>query len=480
MSSVLLIAPPWGQVYGNYRSLSRRMNFHPPLGLCYLASSLAAAGHRVKVVDAEAEGLDEDVLAALARQEWDVIGFTATTPVFPAAVALAEKMRAHFHGTMVLGGPHATIVREEAFAGSGCLDYLVCGEGEHTIVRLVETLADGGDTRTIPGIVMHDGKGFYFSGPADRQRDLDHLPFPDRSHLNPDNYLWSVPGRGIVPTTSVIFSRGCPFECTFCSQRFMYGREVTRRSVDNMLAEFEVILSETPYRHFVFLDDTLTSSRSIVSALFQGIIDRGYRITFEGETRANLLDTELVKLMKRAGLVRMNIGIESGDPEMLKRLKTGVTLDDVRQTLRLLKSFGVETRGTVVIGAPYERRETAMRTLEYLTDLKDLDQPYICIAAPYPGTLMREQALRGEGGARLLQDDYGSLKRYGSAAMEVNDLSAADLVELQSWGLRRTYLRPKRLIYNLGRAGLRAGVRNGFAFVRSMLSSALKPHAGGN
>jgi anaerobic magnesium-protoporphyrin IX monomethyl ester cyclase len=159
---------------------------------------------------------------------------------------------------------------------------------------------------------------------------------------------------------------------------------------------------------------------------------------------------------------------------MLKRLKAGITLDDITNSLQLLKSFGIETRGSVIIGAPYERRETVLRTLRFLADLKDLDQPYVNIAAPYPGTVMREMALRGEGGARLLSADYGSLIRYGASAMEVNDLTAADLVQLQSWGLRRAYMRPGRLWYNVKRAGFRAGILNGVAFLKSTLRSGEK------
>ena len=187
----------------------------------------------------------------------------------------------------------------------------------------------------------------------------------------------------------------------------MYGRTVRYRSAENMLREFEEIIEVSRFRHFIFNDDTLTVNRQRLMELLQGIIKRNFHITFECETHANLLDRELVALMKEAGLVRINIGIESGDPEILKKLKTGITLDDVKTSLRLLKSFGIETRGSVIIGSPYERRETVLRTLKFVADLKDLDQPYINIAAPYPGTAMREMALRGEGGSKLLSTDYG-------------------------------------------------------------------------
>jgi radical SAM superfamily enzyme YgiQ (UPF0313 family) len=470
LSDILLIAPGWGHIYGRFQSLSRRFNFQPPLGLCYLSSALKRAGHRTKIVDAEAQNLDtETVIREALSRHWDAIGISATTPIYPAAVDLAINLKQKFKGPILLGGPHTTIVREKAFHSSGCFDYLICGEAEKTIVSLMDTLASAGDVSKIPGLVISEGNEIRFTSSTAREENIDDIIFPDRTDLQAQNYLWSVPRRGLLPTTSVMFSRGCPFECTFCAQDNMYGRTVRYRSAENMLREFEEIIENTRFRHFVFNDDTLTVNRERIVELAQGIIKSGFNITFECETRASLLDRELVSLMREAGLVRINIGIESGDPEILKKMKTGITLDDIKSSLRLLKSFDIETRGSVIIGAPYERRETVLRTLKFIADLKDLDQPYINIAAPYPGTAMREMALRGEGGTKLLNADCGSLIRYGSAVMEVNDLTAADLVRLQRWGLRRAYLRPKRLWYNINRAGFRTGFLNGIAFLKSTM-----------
>jgi len=472
LSDILLIAPPWGDIYGPFQSLSRRFNFQPPLGLCYLASALKKNGHKVQVLDAEAQNLSMDGIIKIASgRRWRAIGITATTPVYPKAVDLSIRLKRAFGGPILLGGPHATILKEEALHSSNCFDYVVCGEAENTIVALVNHLDAGGDISNVPGVIFRSGERLIATGQAPRVTHLDEIVFPDRADLNPRNYLWSVPGRGWVPTTSVMFSRGCPYECTFCAQNDMYGKTVRYRSPDNLLQELEEIVETTPFRHFVFNDDTFTADRKRVMALAEGILKRKLPLSFECETRANLLDREIVSALREAGLVRINIGIESGDADILGRLKTGITLDDVRSSLRLLKSFGIETRGSVIIGAPYENRQTVVKTLNWIAKLKDLDQPYINIAAPYPGTLMREMALRGEGGARLVRSDYGALTRYGSAAMEVNDLSADDLVRLQKRGLRRAYMRPRRLWYNFKRAGLLAGIVNGVAFLRGILKA---------
>lgn len=402
---ILLIAPRWGHVYGKYNFLSRRFNFHPPLGLCYIASSIRNAGHVVRIIDAEAENKSlEDILNEVKTEKYDYVGLTSTTPIYDNAIEIAKTIKENFKVTVLLGGPHPTIVREGALHSSGCFDYLICGEGERTLISFFELHGSVENVLKIPGLVFRYNGEPIDTGPAEKVADLDLIPFPDRSHLNASNYLWSVPRKGLISTTSIIYSRGCPFECLFCSQDIMFSRKVRFRSVDNVIAEIEEIVGATPYRHFVFLDDTLTWNRERTIALFQSIADRRFNITFEGETRANLLDAELVKLLKGSGLVRMNIGIESGDPEILKILKTGIRLEDVENAFRLLKEHGIETRGSVMIGNPYETKERAMKTIKFVTGLKTLDQPYINIAMPYPGTRLREMALKSEGGLRL--DDF--------------------------------------------------------------------------
>jgi radical SAM superfamily enzyme YgiQ (UPF0313 family) len=187
-------------------------------------------------MDAEAQGLDmEAVVREALKRHWDAIGISATTPIYPAAATLAKSLKQQFRGPVLLGGPHATILREKAWDSSNCFDYLICGEAERTIVSLMDALKTGGEISKIPGLVIRDDNEIRFTGNAIREGNLDDIMFPDRTDLQPQNYLWSVPRRGLVPTTSVMFSRGCPFECTFCAQNDMYGRTVRYRSAENML-----------------------------------------------------------------------------------------------------------------------------------------------------------------------------------------------------------------------------------------------------
>ena len=171
MSDILLIAPGWGHIYGRFQSLSRRFNFQPPLGLCYLSSALKWAGHKTKIIDAEAQNVDtRTVIREALSRSWDAIGISATTPVYPAAVDLAVSLKQHFRGPVLLGGPHATIVHEEAFHPSGCFDYVVCGEAERTIVSLIDAFIAEGEISKIPGLVMRKGHEIRYTGDASREK----------------------------------------------------------------------------------------------------------------------------------------------------------------------------------------------------------------------------------------------------------------------------------------------------------------------
>ncbi|HPN95522.1 MAG TPA: radical SAM protein, partial [bacterium] len=173
------------------------------------------------------------------------------------------------------------------------------------------------------------------------------------------------------------------------------------------------------------------------------------------------IDEELLAAMKKAGLIRLSFGIESGDPEILKKIKKSVTLEQIKAAYKAAAKVGIETRGSAMLGHPYETRKTAWRTLKFIRGIKECLQIYLNVACPYPGTELYECAVKGEGGMRLLTTDYTQYKRYGDPVIEVNDLSSRDLKRLQTIGLFYFYLTPRRVWYNVfKRAGLRAGIKN--------------------
>ncbi|MBN3038354.1 MAG: radical SAM protein [Candidatus Omnitrophica bacterium] len=471
---ILLISPSWGNLYGSYKNVARVGVFYPPLGLCYVSASLKQKGHDVEIIDMEAEGLNIEQTKEKALQyQPDLIGITSVSPLIDQAQAVAGHLKS-LDKPIVLGGPHVTIVEREALRDCPHFDYGVIGEGEGTICELVEALREKRPLEQVKGILYRADDDVVFTGWREREQDIDSLPFPDRSRLKFDRYLWSVPKKGTLILATILSTRGCPFQCIFCSQDKMYGRVVRFRSPHKVVDEIEDIVKNTPARHIIFCDDTLTLKKSHILGICDEIIKRNIKITFEGWTRANTIDEEILAKMKEAGLARVSFGIESGDPQVLKIIKKGVTLEEVEKAYKIAKKLGLETRGSVMIGHPGETKETVWRTINFIRNLKELDHPYLNVAMPYPGTELREMALRSEHGIKLLSTDYTDLRRYDNAIMEINDLKPNDLIKLQRRGLLLAYMTPRRIWYNLTRAGLKSGLSNGAAFCLSFAKGLLK------
>lgn len=466
---ILFIYPPWAQIYGRYESARRVHGFDPPLGLCALAAFMKVHGYKAKIIDMDAEGKSiGDIIQEISQYSPDVIGISATSPVFPMAKLTASKIKEKFNIPIIIGGVHVTVVPEEVMREEKSFDYGIIGEGEITLLELVETLAKGDSIDRIKGLIYRNGENVLKTEPRPYIQDLDSLPIPDRTLLNLGRYTFSIPKKGTGRTTLMMTNRGCPFQCVFCSARTMWGTRVRWRSVGKVLQEIEHIVNELQIKYINFADDTLTLNRSRMIEICKGILERNIQFNWEGMTRANTVDEELLKLMKKAGLVRLSFGIESGDPEILRKIKKGVTVEEVKRTYKIAYKLGIETRGSVMIGHPYETKRTAMKTLWFIRNLKECMQAYVNITTPFPGTELYEMVLKGEGGTRLLTKDLSQYKRYGNPVMEVNDLTKKDLIRLQRLGFIMFFLTFRRIIYNLRRAGILAGMKNAAGFIKSI------------
>ena len=466
---ILLIYPPWAEIYGRYKAAAKVGVLYPPLGLCYLAAKVKKDRHIVRILDMEAQQISIEKIPAIIKDySPDLIGITSTTPLFYQAKKIAEKIKENTKVPLVIGGPHVTVMSEETMRDCALFDYGVYGEGEDTFAELVNVLASKGNLKNVPGILYREGNDIVKTAPRGFKTDLDNLPFPERKLLELDKYLWSVPAKGVVRFTTIITSRGCPFQCIFCSQRMMFGTKVTYRNTESVLDEIEHIVRDLGIKHFAFLDETLTLNRQHVEGICRGIIDRGIKITWEGWTRANTVDEELLRLMKKAGFARISFGIESGDPEILKIIKKGEKLDDFIKGYKAAKKVGLETRASLILGHPYETKEKLLKSLRFVKNIKECDQLYLNISTPYPGTELYKMAKNREGGLNLLTSDFSQYRRYGNAVIEVNDLTRDDLIRLQKRGFLSFYLTPRRIYYNLKRAGIKAGFKNAIAFLKSI------------
>ncbi len=466
---IALIAPAWGRLYGNFRALSREINTTAPLGLAYLAGALAAAGHETKIFDVEVSHRDENkLLTALDEFSPAATGVSATSPVIVEATRLARAIARRSSAPLILGGPHISAVGADALCADSPYAYGLLGDAEQTFPALLQALSGNEDPADIPGAVVRRAGQSIVNETHQPPVELDALPLPAFPGIEWRRYRWSVPGDGVRIAVPIIASRGCPYHCQFCF-RDPRRRGVQRRRAANIIEEMRQRLAETPARHFVFVDDFLTGDRKIINELCERCRALTPAFSWEGDTRADAVDDELLRAMRRAGCVRLNFGVESGDPEILRRLGKQTDLRVVRDAFAAAKRAGLETRGTFILGTAHETRATVRRTLRLAAGLRELDQPYISIAIPYPGTRLRAMAVAGEGGLRLLDASYERLGRYGNALMEVNDLTPRFLIRAQRWGTLWAYLQPARLSHNLTRTGWRETLRLTWAFLQTIV-----------
>ncbi|MBW2996313.1 B12-binding domain-containing radical SAM protein [Candidatus Woesearchaeota archaeon] len=463
---VILIYPEFTDIYGRYRSAAKVGVVYPPLGLMYLASSLEQGGHDVKIIDTEVDGLSkQEIVKIVVREKPDVVGITSTTPIHHKAIELFKVIKEADSSIMTLsGGPHPTSLPEDTLKECAEIDIVIIGEAEETI----REVCDSKKLSDIKGICYRKNGKIKFSGERELIKDLDKIPLPARHLVKNKKYLWSVPKKGIIPITPVMTTRGCPYKCIFCSQLVIFGNCMRYRSVDNVVKEIDEIVNKYKINHLVFYDDTLGLNRKLTYELVDAIKKSGLEFTFEGMTRVNIIDRELLQKLKSIGLNRLSFGVESGNQHILDASKKGITLEQIKKAYELTSELGIETRMSIVLGLPFETKKSIEKTIKFMKSL-ECYQAYVNIGTPFPGTEYYDMAVKGYGGIKLLTKDWKEFRRWGNAVIEVNDLKRDDLIKYQKKALMNFYMTPRRVVYNLRRAGIKAAVINSVSAAKSLL-----------
>jgi anaerobic magnesium-protoporphyrin IX monomethyl ester cyclase len=409
----------------------------PHIGLAYVAAVLVQHGHEVNCLDVGLAG--PEATEKFLAEEYDLMGLSVTSFTLREAVALAHRVRERHPGTViVLGGPHVAIGMEETL-NDPMVDYAVCGEGEMTLLELTETLSRDRHPaaerrRGIPGLLFRDGTCVVRNPGRPRIENLDTLPWPAFDLFDMDQY-------GMYP---ILTSRGCPFGCSFCSIKVIWGTRWQHRSAENVIAEIAWARQRYHWtqKPFNVIDDSFNVNPERVMQFCRGLIDRGMNIQwFSSGFRADRVSPQLAQTMRESGCIGVSVGIESASDEVLKRIGKKETIAQCTEGCRNLAQAGIAVQAQFMIGNPGDTMQTIRQSLTFARQ-QPFAQVAFYLALPYPKTELWDY-VRDHG--RFLRDDYTQFHHFSSEPVfETPEFPAAQRRQAYQMGRRlavRTKLR---------------------------------------
>jgi len=343
----------------------------PPMGLMCIAAVLENEGFEVVILDNNLLELPQIQLSAEIKNVYpDIVGITSDSATFYQSLRIANSVKSIFrnHVPVVIGGPQVN-VRCEKVLRYPEVDFVVYGEGEYTMLELCEAIAKNKTKSSIRGLGFKEKGQTKINPPRPFIDNLDDLPFPAR-HLVP---MANYPRRGdwmkIAPVDQVSTSRGCPFDCAFCSNNYVWGRKYRYRSARNVLKEIAMLIRNFGTKGIYFREDVLTINRQRVVEICEGINRQGLHIKWECESRVDTVDRELLEKMRGSGCENIWFGVETGNQKTLDMLKKGITTEQTKNAFKWCNELGIKTGASIILGIPYETIEDMKKTIQFTTEI---------------------------------------------------------------------------------------------------------------
>ena len=435
MIDVLLVQPMRENIMGS-------ANF-PPLGLGYLAAVTKNAGYTTKILDCMRDEYDYAMFKKYIQdEEPKVVGFTVYSNALNSVKKYIETIKdLNKNIITVAGGPHPSGVPEHAMDYLD-VDYGWIGEAEYGFPPFLNFLFKDKEIplSKIPGLIYRQNGKTKWNKPHYIQ-DLDTIPKIDWDMIEPEKY-YKV-GSCIGKDTAVIIStRGCPFECTFCSSIVMAGRIVRRRTIKNIIDELKYLKERYKIKVIALPDENITIKPKFINNLCKAIIKENLNMRFVllSGVRLDTLNLATLKLMRRAGFVkRVAVGIENGSDRVLKLMKKGTTVKIIREKLSLMRQAGFKPLGYCIIGFPGETKKTIMQTIKFCLSLPIYGAGFTPFL-PYPGTEAHNNLVRQ--GKIDKNFDYSQLTT--DAVVYVPEgMTREEINRLKKYAVLRFHLRPK-------------------------------------
>lgn len=431
--------------YPYYAKGVNEATLYPPLGVAYISSVLVKQDIECRIIDAAVfERSNEEVAKEIKEFNPDIIGITTNIITAKAAMELGQLLRKKFPNKLIIyGGPYATSYPEIILKKAGG-DIVVRGEGEITTTELLQNL---GNLNGVKGISYRVGNRIFHNQNRELIEDLDILPFP-AFHLLPDFKYYRSRSRK-TPIGFLMSSCGCPYQCIYCNSN-IFGKKFRPRSWSNVLTEIKLLVGRYGVKQIEVLDDNFTLDMVRAEKIFDEVLRRKIKVlfNFQNGIRADRLNTRLAKKMKKAGVYKTNIGVESGDPRIQKIIKKSLDLKKVIYASKILRKEGVLVFCSFMIGLPGETAESLQRTIDFAIRVN----PHVAnfmVVVPLPQTELFEMIEREGKFTQTIDFGSGTGFYTDNFYYEIGAVNQKLVREYVSRAYRQFYFRPAKILDSL-------------------------------
>jgi len=404
---VLFLNPPLS-AKNRYGALSQAGSSEPPLGLAYLAGVARQSGYSAAILDAQALGIDvEETLDLILSRKPDIVAITLTTLALKNASRLAAFLKKKNPKIkIIVGGCHFTSLPQDTLRDNPAFDFGIIGEGERTLISLLKSLANNESVKGMQGLVLRIEEEIVVNPMPQRIKNLDELPLPAFDLLPELGKFYRTTTQSVkyMPTVSLMASRGCCGQCSFCD-RAAFGNEIRMHSAGYIADMIEKLQKDFAVKGIIFEDDNFMLSEQRLSDLKQLLSERKIKIAWSAMSRVDSINEEKLKIAKSFGCWQIAYGIESGSQEILDFYKKRTTISQIKKAVELTKKIGISPKAFFMVGNPTETVKTLDATLDLITQLP-LDDISVTFFTPYPGS-----------------EIWGSINDYGTRSEDWDNYS---------------------------------------------------------
>ncbi|GBE19704.1 oxygen-independent coproporphyrinogen-III oxidase 1 [archaeon BMS3Abin17] len=395
MKDILLINP----------TSSSEQNLPPPLSLIYLAGFLEKHKYSVSILDLVIDPKsDEEIINRIKEVNPKKIGFSCMSLHVPFIKRITNKIKENFKVPIIIGGIHPTALPEKSVEEMKDVDLFVLGEGELTLLEIMQDKP----LKKIKGLAYRS-KGIKVNPKRDYIPNLDDIPFPARHLIDLRKYTLGLDWEGRKPATIMFTSRGCPFDCIYCASKVMWTRKIRFMSAKKVLEEIDYLIKKYGVREILFYDDHFTFNRGRLKEICNELIKRKYDLAWCCLSRVDIVDSDMIRLMKRAGCHMISFGVESGSQTILDAMQKNVKVEKILNAFKICREVGMNTKASIIFGGPKESFRTVEETKRVLKKILP-DYLWLFIMTPLPGTklyqLHKESGLGSENWEMYDQTTY--------------------------------------------------------------------------